>query len=151
VHVVLLTPQIPGNTGNISRLCAGTGAHLHLVGELGFSLDDRYLKRAGLDYWPHVRLHRHATLHEALATAPPEDVAFYSVHAGALYTDFRPPGPPWFVFGREADGLPADLRASERGRLYRIPVNNHIRSLNLSNAVAVVVYEALRQRGFPLA
>ncbi|MGM0577711.1 MAG: tRNA (cytidine(34)-2'-O)-methyltransferase [Myxococcota bacterium] len=149
LHVVLVTPQIPQNTGNISRLTAGTGATLHLVGELGFSLEDRYLKRAGLDYWPHVRLERHATLEECLADAPPEAVAFYSTHAERLYTEFDPPEEAWFVFGREADGLPDEVLEAERARSYRIPVAPYVRSLNLSNAVAVVLYEAFRRRGFP--
>ena len=150
MHVVLVNPQIPQNTGNIARLCAGSDTHLHLVGELGFSLEDRYLKRAGLDYWPAVKLARHDTLDEALDGVPPGDVAFFSSHATRLYTDFLPSGDPWFVFGREADGLPGDLRSQEVGRLYKIPITANVRSLNLANAVAVVVYEAQRQRGFPL-
>ncbi|MCB9728121.1 MAG: tRNA (cytidine(34)-2'-O)-methyltransferase [Deltaproteobacteria bacterium] len=150
MHVVLVTPQIPQNTGSISRLCAATGTHLHLVGELGFSLADRYLKRAGLDYWPHVLLHRHETLDECLASADPASVAFYSSHATSLYTDFAPPADPWMVFGREADGLPKELLARESARTYSIPILPVVRSLNLANAVSIVLYEALRQRGFPL-
>ncbi len=150
LHVVLVTPQIPQNTGNISRLCAGTGTHLHLVGELGFSLSDRYLKRAGLDYWPHVSLHLHDTLDEALAGVPVGAIACYSSRAEALYTEFSPvDGEAWLVFGREADGLPAEVLAEHAGRTYKIPILPVVRSLNLSNAVAIVVYDALRQVGFP--
>jgi len=156
VHVVLVTPQIPQNTGNISRLCAGTDADLHLVEPLGFSLADRYLKRAGLDYWPHVKLHLHPSLEDALAAAPPGDVAFFSSHATQPYTAFEPasasrgaPWDPWIVFGREADGLPAEVLAREAARTYRIPITGHVRSLNLSNSVAVVLYDLARRAGFP--
>ncbi len=148
MHIVLVNPQIPGNTGAISRLCAGTGTHLHLVGELGFSLEDRYLKRAGLDYWPHVKLHRHETLGEALAEVPVEHVAYYSTHATRSYTDFEAPTDAWFVFGREADGLPKALLAREAERSYRIPVLPTIRSLNLACAAGIVLYDALRRHDF---
>ena len=156
MHVVLVTPQIPQNTGNISRLCAGTDAHLHLVQPLGFSLADRYLKRAGLDYWPHVKLHLHPSLEDALADAPPGDVAFFSSHATRPYTAFEPASgeaggawDPWLVFGREADGLPDAVLAHEAARTYRIPITGHVRSLNLSNSVAVVLYDLGRRAGFP--
>ncbi len=149
MNIVLVTPQIPQNTGSISRLCAATDTVLHLVGELGFSLEDRYLKRAGLDYWPHVQLRRHETLEDALAGADPGQVAFYSSHATKLYTEF-PAGPDaWFVFGREADGLPPEVLDANRERSYLIPITGNVRSLNLSNAVSIVLYEALRVNGFP--
>lgn len=150
MHVVLVAPQIPQNTGNISRLCAGTDTHLHLVKPLGFSLEDRYLKRAGLDYWPHVKLHIHESLSEALAGACPEDVAFMSTHATKHYTEFKPPGDAWIVFGRETAGLSSDVKEQEQSRLYKIPINTNVRSLNLANSVAVVMYEVLRQRDFPV-
>lgn len=149
MHVVLVTPQIPQNTGNISRLCAGTDTDLHLVGELGFSLEDRYLKRAGLDYWPHVKLHLHDTLADALADADPSQVAFFSSHATQRYDEFEAGPDAWLVFGREADGLPDELLQSEQERTYRIPINSHVRSLNLANAVAVVLYSAFARHGFP--
>ena len=150
LHVVLLSPQIPQNTGNISRLCAATGTHLHLVGTLGFSLSDKYLKRAGLDYWPHVKLHLHDTLDEALSEAPSGGVAYYSSHGTQRYDQFTPPGgEAWLVFGREADGLPADVLADHAGDTYKIPIRPVVRSLNLANAVAIVLYDALRQVGFP--
>lgn len=149
MHVVLVEPLIPQNTGNISRLCAGVDADLHLVGELGFSLEDKYLKRAGLDYWPHVKLHRHDTLDEALADAPADQVAFFSSHATRPYSEFSPGPDAWFVFGKETTGLGDQVRAREQGRLFRIPITDKVRSLNLSNSVAIVLYDALRQHGFP--
>lgn len=147
MHVVLLNPQIPQNTGNIARLCVGAGLRLHLVGQLGFSLESRYVRRAGLDYWPHVEL----SVHERLEDVLPADgaVAFYSTHAERLYTEFDAQPDAWFVFGREADGLPPDVLAANAHRSYRIPCSRNVRSLNLSNSVAVVVYEALRRQGFP--
>ena len=150
MHIVLVRPQIPPNTGNISRLCAGTGAHLHLVGELGFSLEDKYLRRAGLDYWPHVKLHRHDTLEEALEGVPQEDVAFFSSHATRRYTEFSPAGEPWRVFGRETEGLPSALLATESSRAYLIPILPTVRSLNLANACSVVLYDQLRRRDFEM-
>jgi tRNA (cytidine/uridine-2'-O-)-methyltransferase len=148
MHVVLFEPQIPQNTGNIARLCAGTRVDLHLVGKLGFSLSDKYLKRAGLDYWPHVKLHLHDTLEDALKGARPENIAFYSTHATASYDAFDPPGDPYFVFGRETSGLPDSLHENEKHTFYTIPITEHIRSLNLANSVAIVIYEGLRRRGF---
>ena len=148
LHVVLIEPEIPPNTGNIARLCAGTGAHLHLVGKLGFSLDDRYLRRAGLDYWPHVKLHLHDSLDRLVAEHAPSRMAFYSTHATRPYTDFRPLGDAWFVFGKETKGLSAAIKQAHAGALYKIPINGHIRSLNLANSVAIVVYDALRRNDF---
>ena len=148
MHIVLLNPQIPGNTGAISRLCAATGTDLHLIGELGFSLDDRYLKRAGLDYWPHVKLHLHDDLAGALSRVPHDDVAFYSSHATRPYTEFSAPRDAWFVLGREADGLPRHLLAENANRTYRIPITGAVRSLNLACAASIVLYDALGRHGF---
>ena len=148
MHVVLYEPQIPQNTGNIARLCAGTRTDLHLVGELGFSLSDKYLKRAGLDYWPHVKLHVHDDLREVLSLTAPENVAFFSTHAAATYDRFDPPGDPFYVFGRETSGLPKALHEAWESQFYKIPITDHIRSLNLANSVAIVVYDGLRRRGF---
>lgn len=149
MHIVLVNPLIPQNTGNISRLCAGTDTDLHLVGKLGFSLDDRYLKRAGLDYWPAVKLHLHDSFEALVAEHAPERLAFFSSHATRPYTAFEPGDDPWFVFGAETTGLPGELRAAYADDLYKIPITTHVRSLNLSNSVAIVVYDALRQQGFP--
>ena len=149
MHVVLVNPLIPPNTGNISRLCAGTNTDLHLVGKLGFSLDDRYLKRAGLDYWPHVKLHLHETLEEVLVLAGDAPVAFLSSHAARPYTRFEPTPEGWLVFGCETTGLGPVVREAEAARLYRVPITEHVRSLNLANTVAVVLYDCLRRLSFP--
>lgn len=149
MNVVLIEPEIPQNTGSISRLCAGTGAELHLVGKLGFSLADRYLKRAGLDYWPSVKLHVWETL-DALRSAAPEGARFYffSARAERSYTEIAFRDGDYVVFGKETTGLPAALLTQESARVYGIPHAATIRSLNLSNAVSVVLYESLRQTGF---
>ena len=149
VHVVLFQPQIPQNTGNISRLCAGTDTHLHLIKPLGFSLDDRYLKRAGLDYWPHVKLHLHDRLDDAIGDVPFHDVAMLSRHAVQSYTAFEPTDEPWLVFGRETTGLSTVTTDADRPRLYRIPINDKVRSFNLANSVAIMLFETLRKSGFP--
>ena len=148
MNVVLYQPQIPQNTGNIARLCAGTNVNLHLVGELGFSLSDRYLKRAGLDYWPHVKLHIHDSLDDVLGQADEANIAYYSTHAAQPYDSFEPPGEPFFIFGRETSGLPDSLHRTEADRFFTIPTTDHLRSLNLSNSVAIIVYDALRKRRF---
>jgi len=148
VHIVLVHPQIPQNTGNIGRLCAGTNTRLHLVKPLGFKLEDRYLKRAGLDYWPHLDLQVHESLDDALAGANSEDVAFFSTHGTRRYTEFQPSGDAWLVFGREADGLDSDVKEREQARLFGIPITDKVRSFNLANSVAITLFEVLRQRDF---
>jgi tRNA (cytidine/uridine-2'-O-)-methyltransferase len=150
LHVVLVQPEIPPNTGSIARLCAATGTRLHLVRPLGFSLDDRYLKRAGLDYWPHVDLRVHDTWEAFRAAEPAALPLCFSARATTPYT--RAPlaetDPLYLVFGGETRGLPDALRLAHAATTYCIPIfSRHVRSLNLSNAVAVVVYEALRRRG----
>ncbi len=150
LHVVLVQPEIPPNTGSIARLCAATGSRLHLVRPLGFSLDDRSLKRAGLDYWPHVDLRVHDDWDALRATERPAAPLCFSARATVPYTAAPLAGadPLYLVFGGEARGLPAALRAAYAAATYCIPIfSTHVRSLNLSNAVAIVVYEALRQRG----
>src|SRR5215468_7169798 len=150
LHVVLVQPEIPPNTGSIARLCAATGTRLHLIRPLGFSLDDRYLKRAGLDYWPHVDLHVHDDWPAFLAAAQPPACLCFSARAEKPYTA-APLGrrdPLYLVFGGETSGLPEALRSAYPESTYRIPIfSAHVRSLNLSNAVSIVLYEALRQRG----
>jgi tRNA (cytidine/uridine-2'-O-)-methyltransferase len=147
LHVVLVEPEIPQNTGSIARLCAATRSPLHLVGRLGFSLDDRYLKRAGLDYWPLVEVHVHAGFAEYLAMARPERLLAFSSHGDESYLRVKYAPGDHLVFGGETRGLPAALRA-RLAPLYRIPMpGKGVRSLNLANAVSIVVYEALRQQG----
>lgn len=148
MHVVLIEPEIPQNTGSIARVCAGTATPLDLVGRLGFSLADRYLKRAGLDYWPHVDLRRHGDVGEWLASVGEAPFWLFTAREGRAYTDV-PFGPDdRLVFGRESDGLPRDLLERFPERRVRIPIRDAIRSLNLSNAVSVALFEALRQQGW---
>ncbi len=147
---MLVQPEIPPNTGSIARLCAATGTRLHLVRPLGFSLDDRYLKRAGLDYWPYVDVRVHDDWPAFIAAAQPRSLLCFSARAAPSYLDapLGDPGPAYLVFGGETRGLPDDLRRAHAAALYRIPIfSEHVRSLNLSNAVSIVLYEALRQRG----
>ena len=147
-HIVLYEPEIPANTGNISRLSVAVGATLHLVGRLGFSLDDKYLKRAGLDYWPEVRLERHETLADYEATRPADRLFCFSSHATMSYTKVRYQPGDAFLFGCESRGLPLEVIERHAARALRIPMmNDKVRCLNLSSAVAIVVYEALRQVG----
>lgn len=147
-NIVLIEPEIPPNTGNIARLCAATGAVLHLVGKLGFSLDDRYLKRAGLDYWEFVALQRWPDL-ETLQEAMPEGRFFYlSTKARRSYLDagFQPGD--YIVFGKETKGLPEELLLANPDTSFTIPMpSEKVRSLNLSTSAGVVLYEALRQCG----
>lgn len=147
-HIVLVEPEIPPNTGNIARLCGATGSVLHLVGKLGFSLDDRYLKRAGLDYWPVIDVRTWPSLAELFAAFPGARCWFTSKNAGRSYVaaDFRPGD--FLVFGRETSGLPAELLAAHAEQAIRIPIFvPEVRSLNLSTAAGIVLYEALRQAG----
>lgn len=149
-HVVLFNPEIPANTGNIIRLCANSGMSLHLIHPLGFALDDARLRRAGLDYHEYARIHEHADLATFLAQLAPGRLFACSTRGTASYSDvaFRPGDA--FLFGPETRGLPPDLLSSiPPGLRLRIPMLPHSRSLNLSNAVAVIVYEAWRQHGFP--
>jgi len=144
-------PEIPPNTGSIARLCGATDTRLHLVRPLGFSLDDRALKRAGLDYWPHVDVHVHDDWTEFLRAERPAAVLCFSARATESYVAAPLGGtePLYLAFGGETRGLPDRLRTAYAGTLYRIPIwNPHVRSLNLSNAVSIVVYEALRRRGY---
>jgi tRNA (cytidine/uridine-2'-O-)-methyltransferase len=147
-HIVLVEPEIPPNTGNIARLCAATGTLLHLVGPLGFSLEDRYLRRAGLDYWDAVQLHRWDSLAE-LAAAYPAGRWWYTskkAHRSHVQADFQ--AGDLLVFGKETEGLPESLLEDNIERSLRIPIfSTAVRSLNLSTAAGIVLYEALRQTG----
>ena len=148
IHIVLVEPEIPGNTGNIGRSCLAAGAHLHLVKPLGFSLDDAKVKRAGLDYWKHVALSVHENLQEAAEQIPGFDRAlWFSTHAQTNFFDVEIPDPAVLVFGRETKGLGDALRGEHAQRLVKLPINSeHIRSLNLANSAAIALYETLRQR-----
>jgi tRNA (cytidine/uridine-2'-O-)-methyltransferase len=147
-HVVLVEPEIPPNTGNIARLCGATGTILHLVGRLGFSLEDRYLRRAGLDYWPAVDLRRWESMAELEQAFPDARRWLTSKKAERPYTaaGFRPGD--FLVFGKETEGLPEALLAAHPEQTIRIPIFSPlVRSLNLSTAAGIVLYEALRQTG----
>jgi tRNA (cytidine/uridine-2'-O-)-methyltransferase len=148
VHIALVEPEIPQNTGNIARTCAATGSGLHLVGKLGFSIEDRYLKRAGLDYWDKVLVSRCGKIEELMENYGDHTFYFASTKAGYTYTDIVYPEKCFLVFGKETAGLPEELLETNRETCIRIPMLPGIRSLNLSNSVAVVLYEVLRQRGF---
>ena len=146
-HIVLVEPEIPPNTGNIARLCGATGTTLHLVGKLGFSTDDRYLKRAGLDYWSEVDIRYWDSL-EALKTVHHDCRFVYtSKKAEQSYAAFAYTEGDFLVFGKETKGLPDDLIASHPETSVRIPIFGKVRSLNLSTAAGIVLYEALRQTG----
>ena len=153
LHIVLVEPEIPPNTGNIARSCAATGSVLHLVKPLGFSIDDRSLKRAGLDYWPFVKVMVHESLDQFLAEYEDRrDRMFLATTKGIRrYTDIRFRDEDMILFGRETAGLPRDFIAANADRSIRIPLSEdtRLRSLNLSNSVSIVLFEALRQMGFP--
>jgi len=148
MHVVLVEPEIPSNTGNIVRTCVATGTSLHLVGPLGFSLRDKYLKRAGLDYFHLAEIHRHSCLEELRELHPGGRFFYTSKKAGKLYWEVVYRQDDFLVFGKETEGLPEELLRDNLEFALRIPTLNTVRSLNLSNAVAVVLFEALRQQGF---
>ena len=148
INIVLVEPEIPQNTGNIARTCAAAGASLHLVGPLGFSIEDRYLKRAGLDYWDQVDLTYYNDIDEFF-NANRGAVFFYSsTKSKKLYSEVSYPDHCFILFGKETKGLPEPLLAANYESCVRIPMLENIRSLNLSNSVAIVLYEALRQDGF---
>ena len=148
IHIVLVEPEIPPNTGNIARSCAATGAKLHLVKPLGFSIDDKTLKRAGLDYWPYVDLEVHGCLDEFLIKY--KDMPMYLATTKGIrnYAEVVYEENAMILFGKETAGLPKDLLAENPDKIMRIPMVAESRSLNLSNSVAIVLYEALRQQGF---
>jgi tRNA (cytidine/uridine-2'-O-)-methyltransferase len=148
MHVVLVAPEIPQNTGSIGRLCVATGSVLHLIDPLGFTIDDRHLRRAGLDYWPHVTWRRHAGWDAFQNARPPGRLLCFSARAARSYTTLRYREDDLLVFGGESRGLPAHIRDAHAEATFGIPIaSEHVRSLNLATAVAVVLYEALRQQG----
>ncbi|MDR1061274.1 MAG: tRNA (cytidine(34)-2'-O)-methyltransferase [Clostridiales bacterium] len=148
LNIVLVEPEIPQNTGNISRTCAAIGADLHLVRPLGFSTDDRQLKRAGLDYWDKLNVFYYDCFADLASPRPGADFYFFSTKAGRPYGDVAYADGCYIVFGKETAGLPPGLIEQNGGRGFRIPMRGGIRSLNLSNAVAIVAYEAMRQGAF---
>ncbi len=175
IHVVLFEPEIPQNTGNIARTCAATGAELHLVGPLGFSVDEKHVKRAGLDYWPAVTIHQYDSIEDFFSKHGDENLFFFTTKATRCYSDVSYMGGKachegdqdvdgkachenardgaadevWLVFGKESAGIPEDILQPRQQRCVRIPMIGDTRSLNLSNSVAIAVYEVLRQSSFP--
>jgi tRNA (cytidine/uridine-2'-O-)-methyltransferase len=146
LHVALIEPEIPPNTGNIARLCGATCTPLHLVGRLGFRVDQKAVRRAGLDYWDDVEIHYHRHFEALQQALPAARMVLIETSGEQVYTDFKFQPADCLVFGRETMGLPADLLAAHRDRCLSIPMPNPaIRSLNLANSVAIVLYEALRQ------
>lgn len=149
MNIVLYQPEIPQNTGNIARTCAATGSMLHLIKPLGFSLEDKYLKRAGLDYWRLMQYRVYENFEEFLAAWPGARMHFLSTKAPRCYTEASYQADDFLVFGCETRGLPESLLQKVYDRCIRIPMVPEARSLNLSNSVAIVLYEALRNNGFP--
>ncbi|MRG86820.1 tRNA (uridine(34)/cytosine(34)/5-carboxymethylaminomethyluridine(34)-2'-O)-methyltransferase TrmL [Salinibacillus xinjiangensis] len=152
IHVVLYQPEIPANTGNIARTCLGTDASLHLIRPLGFSTDDKMLRRAGLDYWHDVNINYYDSIEELYETYPKGSFYYIENFGTKFYTDYDYSNPDediFFVFGRETNGIPKELLKGKKDRCLRIHMTDKIRSLNLSNTAAIIVYEALRQQGFP--
>ncbi|PTL39027.1 tRNA (uridine(34)/cytosine(34)/5-carboxymethylaminomethyluridine(34)-2'-O)-methyltransferase TrmL [Alkalicoccus saliphilus] len=151
IHVVLHEPEIPANTGNIARTCAGTNTILHLIHPLGFSTDDRMLKRAGCDYWPNVRVNHHDSIEELIQAYPAGEFYFVETSGNKYYSEMdysRTDQDYFFVFGKETKGLPEELTDKYAENCLVIPQTNLVRSLNLSNAAAILVYEAMRQQDF---
>ena len=147
-NIVLVEPEIPQNTGNIARTCAATGCTLHLVRPLGFEISDKYLKRAGLDYWQYVDIKLWDNLQELFAAFPGARFYYFTTKAERRYSDAHFADGDFLVFGKETRGLPEELLVEHRNECLRIPMMGELRSLNLSNSVAIAVYEGLRQSDF---
>ena len=152
INIVMVEPEIPQNTGNIARTCAATGGKLHLVKPLGFKIDDKYLKRAGLDYWDKLDIEMHESLNEFLEKYKPEEnnMYFVTTKGQTCYSDveYSKIDEVFLLFGKETKGLPEDLLQKYIENTIRIPMRPTLRSLNLSNSVAIVIYEVLRQVNF---
>lgn len=148
INIVMVEPEIPQNTGNIARSCAATGAALHLIGPMGFKIDDKKLKRAGLDYWHLLDITYYESLDEFFDTVN-GNFFFFSTKARIRYTDISYPDNCYLFFGKETRGLPEDLLLKNPDRTVRIPMIDDARSLNLSNSVAIGLYEVLRQWNYP--
>jgi len=149
LNIVLVEPEIPQNCGNIARTCAATRSCLHLIKPLGFDISEKAVKRAGLDYWPMVDLHVYENLDHFFSVHPQPDLWLATTKAPRDYTQAEFRDGCWLMFGKETAGLPEALRQAHYDRCIRIPMRPDARSLNLSNSVAILAYEALRQQGFP--
>ena len=148
IHIVLLEPEIPQNTGNIARTCAATGASLHLIKPMGFTVDDKKLKRAGLDYWDKLDITYYEGLDDFTQKHPDAPIYYFTTKARNLYTEISYPDEVYIMFGKESAGLPESLLVQHPDTAVRLPMREGLRSLNLSNTVAIAVYEILRQHDF---
>lgn len=149
MNIVLHEPEIPYNTGNIGRTCVLTGTALHLIKPLGFSTDDKMIKRAGMDYWPLLRVRYYDDFEDFLEQNTPKQLILATTKTARLYTDIIYSEGDYIMFGKESAGIPADIRARYPDTCVRVPMRNSLRSLNLANSAAIVLYEALRQQCFP--
>ena len=149
MNIVLLEPEIPQNTGNIARTCAATGASLHLIKPLGFSIEEKAVKRAGLDYWELLDLHVHESYEEFISKYPNRVVFMASTKADHTYADVEYPQDCFIMFGKETAGIPEEILKDNQEFCVRIPMKPEARSLNLANSVSIVLYEAMRQNNFP--
>ena len=148
LNIVLLEPQIPQNTGNISRTCAVTGARLHLIRPFGFEIDDKHLKRAGLDYWDKLDISYYDNI-EQFYDKNSGEYFYFTTKGRSVHSDVEYPDNAYLIFGREDRGIPEEILYHNENHCVRIPMRNNLRSLNLSNSVAIGVYEVLRQWGYP--
>lgn len=148
MHIVLYEPEIPSNTGNIGRSCAVTGSSLHLIEPLGFKTDDKSLKRAGLDYWKYISVYYYDNFEDFMKKNPYANCYFLSTKCKEFYSDVTYKGDDFLIFGSETRGLPESILEQHKDRVVKIPMGENLRSLNLSNAVAIVLYESLRQNSF---
>lgn len=148
VNIVLYSPEIPQNTGNISRTCAVTGARLHIIKPIGFEISDRTLKRAGLDYWDKLDVTYYESYSDFLDRNPTAEIYYFTSHTDRSFADVDYPDGVFLMFGRESVGLPPELVAEKYDRTVRIPMRKTLRCLNLSNSVAIAVYEVLRRTGY---
>lgn len=148
MNIVLHEPEIPSNTGNIARLCAATGSKLHLIKPLGFETDDKHLKRAGLDYWDKVDVYYYENYEDFLEKAKPKRIIMATTKAHQIYSDFKYEPDDFIMFGKESAGIPEEILVDNEETCVRIPMIGDLRSLNLSNSVSIILYEALRQLNF---
>lgn len=148
MHIILHQPEIPGNTGNIGRTCVATGTPLHLIEPLGFRLDEKSIKRAGMDYWPQLEVFRYTNFEEFRAAHPGAKIWMATTKAKQVYTEAAYGPDDYIMFGKESAGIPEEILVEYEESCIRIPMLPAIRSLNLSNAVSIVLYEALRQNHF---
>lgn len=149
LNIVLLEPEIPANTGNIGRTCAATGTRLHLIEPLGFSLSEKALKRAGMDYWNEVDVITYIDYQDFLSKNPGAKIYMATTKARRVYTEVSYEDDCYIMFGKESAGIPEEILVENQENCVRIPMLENIRSLNLGNSAAIILYEALRQNGFP--